>query len=81
MLAFMVMDKTYSKYYDEVVILLETGLRISEFCGLTMNIDMTNRIINVDPEEPGTGPAGCDRRLQEFSFSQCKGTSQGGGRL
>lgn len=48
MLAFMVMDKTYSKYYDEVVILLETGLRISEFCGLTMNIDMTNRIINVD---------------------------------
>ena len=48
MLAFMKEDKTYSKYYDEVVVLLETGLRISEFCGLTMNIDMTNRIINVD---------------------------------
>ena len=48
MLTFMAMDKIYSKYYDEVVILLETGLRISEFCGLTMNIDMTNRIINVD---------------------------------
>lgn len=48
MLVFMKEDKTYSKYYDEVVVLLETGLRISEFCGLTMNIDMTNRIINVD---------------------------------
>ena len=30
-LAFMEQDKTYSKHYDEVVILLETGLRISEF--------------------------------------------------
>lgn len=38
----------YSKYYDEVVILLETGLRISEFCGLTTHIDMVNRIISVD---------------------------------
>ena len=38
MLAFMEQDKTYSKYYDEVVILLETGLRISEFCGLTVHI-------------------------------------------
>ena len=47
MLAFMEQDKTYSKYYDEVVILLETGLRISEFCGLTIHIDMANRIINV----------------------------------
>ena len=28
-------DPVYVKYYDEVVILLETGLRISELCGLT----------------------------------------------
>ena len=48
MLAFMEQDKTYNKYYDEVVILLETGLRISEFCGLTTHIDMAKRIINVD---------------------------------
>ena len=45
MLAFMEQDKTYSKYYDEVVILLETGLRISEFCGQHImghsNITMT----------------------------------------
>ena len=48
MLNFMKGDKIYNKYYDEVVILLETGLRISEFCGLTQQIDMRNRIINVD---------------------------------
>ena len=28
-------DETYSKYYDEFVVLLDTGLRVSEFCGLT----------------------------------------------
>ena len=32
----------------EVVLLLETGLRISEFCGLTTHIDMQNRILNID---------------------------------
>ena len=34
LLAFMEKDKIYSKYYDEVVLLLETGLRISEFLSL-----------------------------------------------
>ena len=48
LLAFMETDKIYSKYYDEVVLLLETGLRISEFCGLTTHIDMQNRILNID---------------------------------
>ena len=28
-------DNTYHKYYDEFVVLLETGMRVSEFCGLT----------------------------------------------
>jgi len=42
-------DKTYSKYYDEFVILLETGLRVSEFCGLTRNdLDFEKRKIRVD---------------------------------
>lgn len=37
-------DKTYSKYYDQYVILLVTGLRISEFCGLTLkDLDFDNR--------------------------------------
>lgn len=42
-------DSTYSKYYDEFVVLLHTGLRVSEFCGLTKkDLDFNNRKINVD---------------------------------
>ena len=42
-------DTIYRKYYDELIILLGTGLRISEFCGLTDDdIDFENRTINVD---------------------------------
>ena len=41
-------DKIYSKYYDEVVLLLGAGLRISEFCGLTTHIDIQNKILNID---------------------------------
>lgn len=49
LLAFVKSDKVYYKYYDELIILLGTGLRISEFCGLTeKDIDFENRTINVD---------------------------------
>ena len=42
-------DVCYRKHYDEAIVLLRTGLRISEFCGLTLNdLDFTNRIINID---------------------------------
>lgn len=42
-------DNVYYKYYDAFYILFHTGLRISEFCGLTINdIDLDNRIINID---------------------------------
>lgn len=41
-------DKVYRKYVDEMVILLGTGLRISEFCGLTDALDLENRVIHVD---------------------------------
>lgn len=42
-------DNCYCKYYEVVYILFHTGLRISEFCGLTFqDIDMENRIINID---------------------------------
>ena len=48
-LSFAQNDKVYQKYYDELIILLGTGLRISELCGLTdTDIDFENRIINVD---------------------------------
>ena len=48
LLAFMEQDAVYKKYRDEVIILLGTGLRISEFCGLTTALDFKNRQINVD---------------------------------
>ena len=42
-------DNTYCKYYDEFVVLLETGMRVSEFCGLTRkDLDFKNRRIRVD---------------------------------
>lgn len=49
LLAFAETDKVYSQYYDVIVILLNTGLRISELCGLTIaDLDFTNKLINVD---------------------------------
>lgn len=48
-LAFIENDEVYKKYYDEIVILLGTGLRISELCGLTLaDLDLENRTINID---------------------------------
>lgn len=49
LLDFMQNDPVYAKYYDEVVILLETGLRISELCGLTpADLNFEKRFVNVD---------------------------------
>ena len=42
-------DNCYCKYYEVVYILFHTGMRISEFCGLTLrDIDLKKRIINID---------------------------------
>ncbi len=42
-------DNVYWKYYDAVYILFHTGMRISEFCGLTLaDIDLENKIVNID---------------------------------
>ena len=42
-------DKHFSRYYDGIYILFKTGLRISEFVGLTLaDLDMKNRRINVN---------------------------------
>ena len=42
-------DDCYSKYYDGIYILFHTGLRVSEFCGLTISdIDFKNKRIRVD---------------------------------
>lgn len=42
-------DSTYRKYYDEFIVLLGMGLRVSEFCGLTLqDIDFDEMRINVE---------------------------------
>lgn len=42
-------DQHYSQYYDAIYILFHTGLRISEFAGLTLSdVDMEQRKITVD---------------------------------
>lgn len=48
-LDFIKSDKHYSCYYDGIYILFHTGMRISEFVGLTIgDIDLKNRVINID---------------------------------
>ena len=42
-------DKHFCKYYEGIFILFKTGMRISEFVGLTISdLDMTNRKITID---------------------------------
>ena len=42
-------DVVYCKYYEVIYILFHTGMRISEFCGLTMrDIDLEKRTININ---------------------------------
>lgn len=42
-------DKCYGKYYEGMYILFKTGMRISEFCGLSLDdIDMKNKQIRIN---------------------------------
>lgn len=48
-LKFIQEDKHFCKYYDGICILFETGIRISEFVGLTINdIDLENKKIRIN---------------------------------
>lgn len=48
-LDFVATDKHFQKYYDGIYILFKTGMRISEFVGLTLaDIDLKNRKICID---------------------------------
>lgn len=48
-LEFIQKDKNYCKYYDAIYILFHTGLRISEFCGLTKSdLDFEQGKITID---------------------------------
>ncbi|MBQ8279141.1 MAG: site-specific integrase [Roseburia sp.] len=52
-------DVVYCKYYEVVYILFHTGMRISEFCGLTLkDIDLEGRTVNIDHQLQRT----CDMR-------------------
>lgn len=49
LLKFIKEDKHFSQYYDAIFILFHTGLRISEFCGLTISdIEFDQKRIKVD---------------------------------
>lgn len=44
-------DRCYHKYYEAIYILFHTGMRISEFCGLTVkDIDFVGKNITVDKQ-------------------------------
>ena len=48
-LEFVANDKQFCRYYEGIFILFKTGLRISEFVGLTLSdLDMQNRKISVN---------------------------------
>ena len=48
-LTFVKEDKYYNRYYDGIYILFHTGMRISEFVGLTVkDLDMKNKTIRID---------------------------------
>ena len=55
-LKFIQEDKCYCKYYDGIFILFKTGLRVSEFCGLTIaDIDFKKHRIRVDHQLQRSG--------------------------
>lgn len=50
-LKFVKEDKHFSRYYDTIYILFFTGMRISEFCGLTASdIDLKNKTVNINKQ-------------------------------
>ena len=68
-LEFVAQDKHFCRYYDGIYILFKTGLRISEFVGLTLNdIDMQNRKINVNHQLQR-------KRNMEYVIEETKTTS------
>lgn len=65
-------DNCYYKYYEVVYILFHTGMRISEFCGLTLSdIDLENRTINIDKQL---------FRLEDMSYTIERTKSKSGNR-
>lgn len=58
-LKFVKEDKHFSRYYDGMFILFKTGMRIGEFCGLTVkDIDFDNHNININKQLQYVAKAG-----------------------
>ena len=58
-LKFVKEDSHFCRYYEGIYILFHTGLRLSEFCGLTLgDIDFENHKINVDHQLQKRGSTG-----------------------
>ena len=58
-LKFIKEDPYYSEFYDGIFLLFKLGLRISEFCGLTLkDLDFKNKLINIDHQLQYTGGTG-----------------------
>ena len=59
-LEFVKNDKHFSRYFNGFYILLNTGLRISEFCGLTdSDLDFESKSIRVDKQLMRVARVGC----------------------
>lgn len=62
-------DRHYSKYYDAFFLLFKTGMRISEFCGLTVrDLDFENGVIDINHQLQRT-------RKMEYVIESTKTTS------
>ena len=58
-LKFVKEDNHFSKYYEGIYILFKTGMRISEFCGLTLrDINFRKHTINIDHQLQKKGSMG-----------------------
>ncbi len=58
-LEFVKTDPHYCQYYEGFYILFKTGMRISEFCGLTIkDIDFKEHVINIDHQLMKDGSRG-----------------------
>lgn len=58
-LKFVKEDSHFSKYYEGIYILFKTGLRISEFCGLTISdIDFKKHSLRIDHQLQKKGSSG-----------------------
>lgn len=52
-------DKHFSRFYEGVYVLFKTGMRISEFCGLTVSdIDFQNHTLRIDHQLQKRGSTG-----------------------